>query len=205
MVGTGAELNFGSRIYDSRLCKFLSTDPMEGIEAYSSPFSFAGNSPIKFIDFDGSFKMDAQFVQEYPTLAKMLQYQLPLLAQDKKVRSAWSRVTGFSEQDFVNMVTWGSGPWVTPTRDIDGPDSPDESGDRVSAVFGDNYGQFDDINHDYTNNIFIGNAALKRLEATYNTYLKTGNDDAPFGRSVKKKDSLGEASCFAQAMFVVSS
>jgi len=46
--------DYGMRIYDARLGRFLSVDPLTGKFAYFSPYSFSGNSPIKFIDLDGA-------------------------------------------------------------------------------------------------------------------------------------------------------
>ena len=41
------------RIYDSRLGRFLSTDPLAKTFPFYTPYQFSGNSPIKFIDLDG--------------------------------------------------------------------------------------------------------------------------------------------------------
>ncbi|MEO6039445.1 MAG: RHS repeat-associated core domain-containing protein, partial [Saprospiraceae bacterium] len=51
--GAGNSIDFGERIYDNRLGRFLSTDPLK--EAFTSltPYNFAGNSPILFVDSEG--------------------------------------------------------------------------------------------------------------------------------------------------------
>ena len=51
--GNGNSLDFGERIYDSRLGRFLSVDKLTGSYPWWSPFAFAGNTPIQAIDFDG--------------------------------------------------------------------------------------------------------------------------------------------------------
>ena len=51
--GSGNSLDFGARIYDSRLGRFLSIDPAWKSFPEWSPYLFAANSPIKFIDVDG--------------------------------------------------------------------------------------------------------------------------------------------------------
>ncbi|MFT5667479.1 MAG: RHS repeat-associated protein [Vicingaceae bacterium] len=51
--GSGNSYDFGARIYDSRIGKFLSTDPREKYFPFWSPYLFAGNSPISFIDVYG--------------------------------------------------------------------------------------------------------------------------------------------------------
>jgi RHS repeat-associated protein len=54
--GTGNSLDFGARIYDSRLGKFLSLDPLMAKFPNKSPYDFAGNSPIANIDKEGKTK-----------------------------------------------------------------------------------------------------------------------------------------------------
>jgi RHS repeat-associated protein len=51
--GAGNEIDFGARIYDSRLGRFLSLDPKAREFAYWSPYSYAGNNPIRFTDENG--------------------------------------------------------------------------------------------------------------------------------------------------------
>jgi RHS repeat-associated protein len=46
-------LDFEARIYDARLGRFLSVDPMYRNFPHQSPFVFADNSPIALIDFKG--------------------------------------------------------------------------------------------------------------------------------------------------------
>jgi RHS repeat-associated protein len=47
-------LDFGERIYDSRVCRFLSVDRLARAYPSQSPYSFAGDNPILFIDSDGN-------------------------------------------------------------------------------------------------------------------------------------------------------
>jgi RHS repeat-associated protein len=48
-------LAYEYRIYDSRIGKWLSTDPLESTYVGLSPYNFGANSPIKFYDVDGRF------------------------------------------------------------------------------------------------------------------------------------------------------
>ena len=50
---TGTHLDFGARIYDSRLGRWMSVDPEERNYHSNSTFSFCANSPLIFIDKDG--------------------------------------------------------------------------------------------------------------------------------------------------------
>ena len=51
--GQGNEQDYGMRIYDSRLGKFLSVDPLTKDFPELTPYQFASNRPIEGIDQDG--------------------------------------------------------------------------------------------------------------------------------------------------------
>jgi len=53
LSGSGNAYDFGSRIYNPRLGRFFSPDPREKEFPYWSPYLFAANNPIRFIDVDG--------------------------------------------------------------------------------------------------------------------------------------------------------
>ncbi|MBJ7428017.1 MAG: hypothetical protein JHD28_03540 [Bacteroidia bacterium] len=53
--GEGYAYDYGARIYDSRLGKWLSLDPASSKYPMHSNYSFAANSPIKYYDRDGKF------------------------------------------------------------------------------------------------------------------------------------------------------
>ena len=51
--GEGNQQDYGFRIYDPRLGRFLSVDPLSPEYPFYTPYQFAGNSPISNIDLDG--------------------------------------------------------------------------------------------------------------------------------------------------------
>ncbi|PUZ21863.1 hypothetical protein DCC81_25085 [Chitinophaga parva] len=51
--GDGNQQDYGMRIYDSRVGRFLSTDPIAKQYPELTPYQFASNSPIRLIDIDG--------------------------------------------------------------------------------------------------------------------------------------------------------
>ncbi|HBG69435.1 MAG: hypothetical protein A2W93_15335 [Bacteroidetes bacterium GWF2_43_63] len=54
--GTGNQQDYGARIYDNRIGRFLSADPLivqQQKYPELSPYQFASNTPIQAIDFDG--------------------------------------------------------------------------------------------------------------------------------------------------------
>jgi len=53
MKGEGNSYDFGARIYDSRIGKFISVDPWSDRYSHISPFCFAAIRPISDIDEEG--------------------------------------------------------------------------------------------------------------------------------------------------------
>ena len=55
--GIGAQYDYGFRIYDSRLGRFLSVDPLAKSYPWNSTYAFAENDVIRAIDLDGLEKL----------------------------------------------------------------------------------------------------------------------------------------------------
>jgi RHS repeat-associated protein len=51
--GVGNQQDYGLRIYDTRIGKFLSVDPLTNDYPWYTPYQFAGNKPIWAVDLDG--------------------------------------------------------------------------------------------------------------------------------------------------------
>ncbi|WP_212002834.1 RHS repeat domain-containing protein [Chitinophaga sp. HK235] len=51
--GEGNQQDYGMRVYDPRIAKFLSVDPLTKSYPELTPYQFSENSPILFIDLDG--------------------------------------------------------------------------------------------------------------------------------------------------------
>jgi RHS repeat-associated protein len=51
--GEGNQQDYGMRIYDGRIGKFLSVDPLTSKFPFYTPYQFSSNSPISSIDLDG--------------------------------------------------------------------------------------------------------------------------------------------------------
>jgi RHS repeat-associated protein len=59
VVGTGqGTQDYGMRIYNPSLGRFLSVDPLSSKFAYFTPYQYAGNKPIQCIDLDGAEDLD---------------------------------------------------------------------------------------------------------------------------------------------------
>jgi RHS repeat-associated protein len=55
--GEGYQQDYGMRIYDPRLGRFLSTDPLTSGQPFYSPYIFTGNKPILAIDKNGEVEV----------------------------------------------------------------------------------------------------------------------------------------------------
>lgn len=54
MKGEGNQQDYGMRVYDPRVGKFLSVDPMRQSYPELTPYQFASNRPIDAVDIDGA-------------------------------------------------------------------------------------------------------------------------------------------------------
>ncbi len=162
--------DFGARMYDSRIGKFLSSDKLS--QDFETSFSFAGNNPINYLDLNGYFKISPFFAKRYPTLAKVLELVLPGLKSNVEIRNRWISAIGFEKFEYgvsawEDMLTFGSGPWVTPSRSL--TELKNGLDQQLAKFFGASEGgQYVPA---YPDNITIGWSIFDNLE----TALKSGN------------------------------
>jgi RHS repeat-associated protein len=52
-ASTGVDYDYGFRMYDARIARFLSIDPLTKKYPELTPYQFASNTPIQAIDLDG--------------------------------------------------------------------------------------------------------------------------------------------------------
>jgi len=57
LKGEGNQQDYGMRIYDPRLGRFLSLDPLASDYPWNSPYAFAENDVIRSVDLDGQEKV----------------------------------------------------------------------------------------------------------------------------------------------------
>ena len=114
--GSGNSYDFGSRIYDPRLGKWLSLDPMQSKFPSLSPYHAFGNSPIWMVDPDGKENTIYIYVSETakksPALQKVDNEVLATIVRNNIVR--------VSGKDNINVVIVTNP--VTPAE-LDGSDA----------------------------------------------------------------------------------
>ncbi|MBC9914072.1 RHS repeat-associated core domain-containing protein [Chitinophaga varians] len=69
--GEGNQQDYWMRIYDPRVGKFLSVDPLTKSYPWYTPYQFAGNTPIQAIDRDGAEEELSQFGSAFRQRAAM--------------------------------------------------------------------------------------------------------------------------------------
>ncbi|MEW4925451.1 RHS repeat-associated core domain-containing protein [Algibacter sp. 2305UL17-15] len=95
--GEGAQYDYGFRIYDPRIGKFLSTDPLFKGFPYYTPYQFAGNTPIQAIDLDGLEEYHYAF-----TLDENGDSEIKLETVNDIIEKQWNRST-FSYTTKINV------------------------------------------------------------------------------------------------------
>jgi len=80
--GIGNQQDYGMRIYDPRIGRFLSVDPLFKSYAWYTPYQFAGNKPISCIDLDG---LEDYLVINYYDGKSYMGKSIIILSDDMKV------------------------------------------------------------------------------------------------------------------------
>ncbi len=110
--GEGNQLDYGMRIYDPRLGRFLSVDPLEGEFPWNSPYSYAENDPINSIDLDGAEKAKPSTVDMAKVLLGVvgkgiLQTQNLLSAEThKSVRNRMQKSLEIQKKTYAALMTF---------------------------------------------------------------------------------------------------
>lgn len=136
--GEGNSYDFGARMYDSRLGKFLSIDGFTNKFPHYSPYIFAGNTPILCIDINGDFKIiiTEEAKKEMGTASLDLTNMQDIindlpnyLQQNPKVFDELVKQTGLSKETILIHMTEGNGPTIELGLYSMGAHSP--SSDRI--------------------------------------------------------------------------
>lgn len=106
-------LDFGARIYDARLGKFLSVEPLLRYSPSQGSYNVASNNVISKIDFNGLFTMTEADQRKYPELAQLLRNLHEFLQHEPRLKEAFMKATNVTEEQFNEIFTWGKGPSVT--------------------------------------------------------------------------------------------
>jgi len=141
--GTGATYDYGFRIYDSRIAKFLSVDPLTKEYPWYTPYQFAGNSPIFFIDLDGLEPIEGDLnygkhlifgnpatvgavmrEERDVTNVNWLAYRYKRMT-DAKLKILNFKNAGIAPKSvYLQMHGWGGGPFIADKAKVEQTDIP---------------------------------------------------------------------------------
>jgi RHS repeat-associated protein len=108
--------DFGERIYDPRLAKWLSLDPIKSKFPHESPYMFAGANPIFYVDEQGNFKIKHLKGEDRKAALKVIE-AMRNEVEDWKGESdprfiAFQKATGVKDIAFIKnkLLKNGNGP-----------------------------------------------------------------------------------------------
>jgi RHS repeat-associated protein len=105
--GSGNSYDMGERLYDPRLFRVPTIDKYANQFAYQSPYVFAGNNPILYIDHEGNFKID---VHARITRRALKGSGIPLI--NAFYVAAYYGSTHPDWKSITSPADWGAPDWV---------------------------------------------------------------------------------------------
>ncbi|MEO6315863.1 MAG: RHS repeat-associated core domain-containing protein [Chitinophagaceae bacterium] len=111
LKGEGNQQDYGMRIYDPRLGRFLSVDPITAKYPELTPYQFSSNNPVSGVDMDGLewspagkvgiFSIDGTAVQLYPNNPAVIQQEkadAPMVRMGHQIARANNHATFLAAQ-----------------------------------------------------------------------------------------------------------
>ena len=107
------QYDYGFRIYDSRLVRFKSVDPLSKEYPWYTPYQFAGNSPIVNIDLDGLEEVHYSYIwfNGYRTKIAREADQLKAVPKQGAVASFFNGIS-------VSIKNWWHSSRAEPTKGV---------------------------------------------------------------------------------------
>jgi RHS repeat-associated protein len=91
VTGSESHVAFKYRIHDARLGRFLSVDPLSREYAHNSPYAFAENKVVQYIELEGA------------------EVSVPVLHEQNKVQIAHLRSNGYADSGWLDALEWLNG------------------------------------------------------------------------------------------------
>ena len=99
----GGSYDFGARIYDSRLGRWLSLDPMMKEFAFESNYAYVSNSPIIYLDVKGKFKVTPAIAKSYPQLSNVIKNLSSYVNNNSELKTELLSITG-ADQKQLDLI-----------------------------------------------------------------------------------------------------
>ena len=113
IAGIGNSLDFGARIYDSRLARWRSHDKLKDMAPGWSPYRFGFDNPIRYVDEQGNFEIDKATADRYPKLKSAINFLAIELQEPRNAERLDQLVAAGSfksREDYLSTFKDGSGP-----------------------------------------------------------------------------------------------
>ena len=108
---TGMELNwldYGERMLDGE--RWFAPDPMAENAYHLTPYRYAFNNPIRYIDSDGLFELDN--AQQYSRFSHYLQNTINELLSNQRIMRGLQGYGQFTHTQISHDFEWGKGPKI---------------------------------------------------------------------------------------------
>ncbi len=179
--GVGNQQDYGMRIYDPRLGKFLSVDPLSQQYPELTPYQFASNTPIQSVDLDGEEQKYFELQQD----AKTGKATLEFIKQVNTFQDIGGKTAQYPLQYVVSFKGETYYFFKKPDQPLDGDLTPENTIENFNTWRATSTLQFDDIFISETekwervldgmlNEWAVGLAGAKSLVATGSIYEVPG-------------------------------
>lgn len=103
----GDAYDFGARIYDARLGRWLSCDPLQSKYPDLGPYIYCGNTPTKFVDYNGKdYGLLVDHNTDPPTITVKANYYCITDKAYKQMQSALAEINNVQKSVVIDGVTY---------------------------------------------------------------------------------------------------